>query len=344
MNMSIKYASSDLKVDKLPVAIDLEGHYVYVTKPDQSVKVQCSYCHGYWHTPETCYKKKRDDAERKNDEDKCTFCGVPGHYETSCMAKIMEIEQEKSGQSDLNSSGIRKDVIENGKQDAIKTLRELVDATIGNPEGGAQNDDVSEVADVNNGMQNSLVDVDASTAKPDEPATSDAIQINEANVSSTSVTATTEVTLADVTDANVSSAVTDNTEAPLGLTSDSTNSGPGGSSLTLVNPEVSSVETQSEVSSISEDESTLEIHGDENKSVVSESTIETDDSTVEDYETDSDNVSSSLSNDDTVNMVTEPSNVATGSNAVQFKNKRKASKSPQATNKKKKKKHKKRSN
>ena len=100
----LKYASSDLKENKLPVAISLQGHYVYVTKPNESVKVQCSYCLGFWHTPETCYKKKRDEAEKLAIEEPCTFCEVKGHHESSCMEKIMHLENEKSLRDKTNQN------------------------------------------------------------------------------------------------------------------------------------------------------------------------------------------------------------------------------------------------
>ena len=86
----VQYNITDLNENLIPQFFDLEGHYVYVSKPNESLKIQCSYCKGYWHSEELCYKKHRDDKEKK-----CSYCGETRHTEDNCFRKQMDADQEK---------------------------------------------------------------------------------------------------------------------------------------------------------------------------------------------------------------------------------------------------------
>ena len=127
----VKYPTNDLNENAIPPAIDIEGHYVYVTKPNETVRTQCDYCHGYWHSEAKCYKKRRDmEAMALAQHVECSFCGESSHSEDTCMAKIQaeqeEINSKISGRSDAlrtvvqfnNSSNVQPaistPVVENG--------------------------------------------------------------------------------------------------------------------------------------------------------------------------------------------------------------------------------------
>ena len=87
----VRYEVDDFHEDLLPTALDLEGHYVYVTKPGESMKIECKYCNGFWHNEDTCYKKKRD-LEKVS----CSFCGKSGHSDDQCVAKIVAEEEQQA--------------------------------------------------------------------------------------------------------------------------------------------------------------------------------------------------------------------------------------------------------
>ena len=55
----VQYNINEIDESAIPQFFELEGHYVYVSKPNESLKIQCGYCHGYWHSEELCYKKKK---------------------------------------------------------------------------------------------------------------------------------------------------------------------------------------------------------------------------------------------------------------------------------------------
>ena len=56
----VSYAVHDLQEHLILPSVDLEGHYIYITKPNASLKIQCEYCQGFWLSEERCWKKKRD--------------------------------------------------------------------------------------------------------------------------------------------------------------------------------------------------------------------------------------------------------------------------------------------
>ena len=87
----VQYNVNDLNENLIPQFFELEGHYVYVSKPNESLKIQCGYCHGYWHSEDLCYKKKRDTMQAK----KCSYCGLDTHDESDCMQKLMDTQQEQ---------------------------------------------------------------------------------------------------------------------------------------------------------------------------------------------------------------------------------------------------------
>ena len=108
----VKYAVDDIREDNIPPAMDLEGHYVYIAKPNESLKIQCNYCKAFWHNEDKCFKKTRDLAQLK-----CSFCGLEGHTDVQCVQKIFAEEKQK----------------EAGRQDAIKQAQGIDSLNLGTP-------------------------------------------------------------------------------------------------------------------------------------------------------------------------------------------------------------------
>ena len=111
----VKYAAHDLKENLIPPAMDLEGHYVYIAKPNQPLRNQCTYCQGFWHSEDRCFKKQRDSENAS----KCSFCGIPGHDESNCVKKIMVDEE-------IQLSNLEKN---NGQMNAVAAVEQALAAS-----------------------------------------------------------------------------------------------------------------------------------------------------------------------------------------------------------------------
>ena len=51
---------SKVKLASIPSLFCLCGHEVYVTKPGEKIKQNCSFCRKPWHLEETCWKKSNN--------------------------------------------------------------------------------------------------------------------------------------------------------------------------------------------------------------------------------------------------------------------------------------------